>query len=139
VVAVSLDRREEDGVDEDEVTDDVVGTLLAREPLFHREPAGSTRAHFEEMTAPDFFEVGASGTTYGRDHVLDLVAARYERPQDEDLQVSELRHRHLGGRTHLVTYLLDQDGRITRRATIWERTADGTWRVIYHQGTPASG
>ena len=34
----------------------------------------------------------------------------------------------------LTTYTLDQAGRPTRRATIWEKSAVG-WRILYHQGT----
>ncbi len=43
--------------------------------------------------------------------------------------------RALGPATYLLTYLLDQAGRRTRRVTIWEKTANG-WRILYHQGTP---
>ncbi len=42
--------------------------------------------------------------------------------------------RQLGADTWLLTYLLDFAGRVTRRATVWERSA-GRWRVVYHQGT----
>jgi hypothetical protein len=41
----------------------------------------------------------------------------------------------LGPETYLITYTLLQDKqRLTRRATIWRRTADG-WKIVYHQGT----
>ncbi len=36
----------------------------------------------------------------------------------------------------MLTNLLQQGGRRTRRATVRERTPGG-WRVVYHQGTPA--
>ena len=39
----------------------VLAELIALEPLFHA-PGGMTRAEFEALTAPDFAEVGASGT-----------------------------------------------------------------------------
>ena len=32
-----------------------------------------------------------------------------------------------------MTYTLRQLERVTRRATIWERTSEG-WRILYHQG-----
>jgi hypothetical protein len=36
---------------------------------------------------------------------------------------------------YLLIYTLLQDReRVTRRATIWRRTADG-WKIVYHQGT----
>jgi hypothetical protein len=35
----------------------------------------------------------------------------------------------------LLTYtLLQNKQRLTRRATIWQRTAEG-WKIVYHQGT----
>ena len=33
-----------------------------------------------------------------------------------------------------LTYTLIQGARVTRRATIWRRTAEG-WKIVYHQGT----
>jgi hypothetical protein len=37
--------------------------------------------------------------------------------------------------TYLLTYTLLQDNqRLTRRATIWQKTPDG-WKIVYHQGT----
>jgi hypothetical protein len=33
--------------------------------------------------------------------------------------------------------MLDQAGRVTRRATIWQRT-NGQWQILYHQGTIVS-
>jgi len=41
----------------------------------------------------------------------------------------------LGPETYLLTYtLLQHKKRLTRRATIWQRTVDG-WKIVYHQGT----
>jgi len=45
--------------------------------------------------------------------------------------------RALGSDTYLLTYMLDQAGRVTRRATIWQRT-NGQWQILYHQGTIVS-
>lgn len=44
--------------------------------------------------------------------------------------------RRLSGAAWLATYLLRQDDRLSRRATLWERTPSG-WRASYHQGTLA--
>jgi len=38
-------------------------------------------------------------------------------------------------KNYLLTYTLVQDAtRVTRRATIWRRSAN-TWKIVYHQGT----
>jgi hypothetical protein len=46
---------------------------------------------------------------------------------------------------YLLTYTLkqaertlDQAGRITRRATVWQKRGEG-WRILYHQGTVVTG
>ncbi|WP_158717043.1 hypothetical protein [Streptomyces rimosus] len=36
------------------------------------------------MTAPGFWEVGASGRRYGRAHVLDVLEKRFSRPVAEE-------------------------------------------------------
>ena len=67
--------------------DDVLAELIAREPIFHRLELGTSRADFEAQTAPDFFEVGASGAIYDRETVwsrargaLRGTGVRGERP-----------------------------------------------------------
>jgi hypothetical protein len=113
---------------------DVLAELAAREPLFHRTGRGTGRAAFEAMTSDDFWEVGASGARYDREFVWSVLERRYADGAPDDWEVGELACRPLGGDTFLLTYLLRQGARLTRRATVWERTA-GDWRAIYHQGT----
>ncbi|GAB1817744.1 nuclear transport factor 2 family protein [Herbidospora sp. RD11066] len=110
--------------------------LRALEPIFHRVPAGAGRAVFEALTADDFFEVGASGRLYPREYVLDTLAERHSRPHDDPWEIADFAARRLDGDTWLVTYLLDQAGRLSRRSTIWTRT-DAGWIARYHQGTLA--
>lgn len=114
----------------------VLDELRRREPIFHNAAFGTTTAEFEHSTAPDYWEVGASGRRYSREFILreltksvpfvDAAAAGWES--------SEFGLRRLGPETYLLTYTLDQSGRRTRRSTIWQRTEDG-WRILYHQGT----
>ena len=112
--------------------------LRRREPIFHTREFGSTRADFEKTMAPDYWEVGASGRRYSREFELrtleenppvDAAAAGW-RSWDHGL-------RRLGPDTYLFTYTLLQVDRLTRRATIWQKTSEG-WRILYHQGTLAS-
>ena len=108
--------------------------LLQREPLFHRPEFGTTRADFERMTAPGFWEVGASGRRYSREFVLDVLEKRYENATTDVWELSDFHCLEIAANNYLATYKLDQGGRVTRRATIWRRTAEG-WQVVYHQGT----
>src|SRR5206468_12505831 len=52
---------------------DVEAELRDREPIFHRAAPGTARSEFAAMIADDYWEVGASGTAYGRDEVLDVL------------------------------------------------------------------
>lgn len=113
----------------------VLEELRQCEPIFHTERFGRTLADFERATAPDFWEVGASGRRYSRDFILKMRSK--EELVDADKtgwKASGFGLRRLGPDCYLLTYTLDQAGRLTRRATIWEKTAEG-WRILYHQGT----
>lgn len=111
--------------------------LAAREPIFHRPELGVSRAELEAQTAPDFWEVGASGKQYTRDFVLDTVERRYTDPDWNDLtwETRDFHCREVGAETYLLTYTLLESGRLlTRRATLWRRKLGG-WEILYHQGT----
>jgi hypothetical protein len=116
----------------------VLEQLRLREPIFHTPEFGSTRAGFEKATAPEYWETSASGRRYSREFILtnlekhppvDAAAAGW--------QCYDHALRRLGPDTFLLTYTLRQVERITRRATIWQSTAEG-WRILYHQGTIVS-
>jgi len=114
---------------------DVLEQLVAREPIFHRPEFGSSRADFERMTEPTFWEVGASGKRYSREEVLDELERRYRKPRKEEiLQPRGFHCQELSENVYLLTYVLLQGSRESRRATIWRSTAEG-WKILYHQGT----
>ena len=117
--------------DEDEVRE----ALRAREPIFHREPEGTGRDGFATLVSNDYWEVGATGRRYGRELVLDVVAARPPEPPGA-WTVDAFEVRRLDGDAWLATYVLRQGSRCTRRATVWRR-GDGAWVALYHQGTLA--
>ena len=112
----------------------VADELLAMEPIFHRSESGTTRVDFERLMDAAFHEVGASGRRYDRAFVLDELERRHREPVAERWQVSEFRCDGIAADTWLATYTLDQDGRLSRRATIWRQTPGG-WKIVYHQGT----
>jgi hypothetical protein len=116
----------------------VLAELIAREPIFHRPELGTTRADFENMVEPDFWEVGASGRRYGRTEVLDLLEQRHQAPHDDPWETSDFQCREIAPDAYLLTYTLRQNARVTRRSTLWRRR-DGGWRIAYHQGTLVEG
>jgi hypothetical protein len=109
------------------------------EPIFHTKVFGLPAAERERMIAPGFWEVGASGRRYSREFILRLLAE--DPPVDAEAagwRCWDFGLRRLGPDVYLLTYTLDQAGRITRRATVWQNTA-GDWRILYHQGTVVTG
>lgn len=117
----------------------VLEELRRREPIFHTPEFGTTQADFAEAMAPDYWEVGASGKRYDRAFIL--LHLEQSPPVDAaSAGWTSYGHglRRLGPDTYLFTYTLCQGERVTRRATIWRKTPQG-WRILYHQGTIASG
>jgi hypothetical protein len=115
----------------------VLDELRRREPIFHRPELGTTRADFEVQTAGDFWEVGASGRRYGRELVWKTLEERYADPDHsagDAWEATDFLCREIARNTYLLTYTLRQGVRLTRRLTVWRRSA-GAWQIVYHQGT----
>src|SRR3954447_12478241 len=108
--------------------------LLGYEPIFHNVAFGNTREDYERRMSEDYWQVGASGRIYERDAVIESVVERGKVPGDEHWVISGPCCRQLGDHTFGLSYQLDQDGRITRRLTVWRRGVGG-WHILYHQGT----
>jgi hypothetical protein len=115
--------------------ENILEELKRREPIFHREEFGRTRADFEKMMDKDFWEVGASGTIYTKDVVLNELEERYSKPYEENWQTKDFKCQPLAENVYLLTYtLIQNNNRETRRSTIW-KFEDTAWKIVYHQGT----
>ena len=113
----------------------ILDELAAQEPIFHRPAHAATMQDFDRLMAPDYWEIGASGKRYTRAFILHTLADNP--PVDAataNWQASDFHLRRVSPDTYLLTYTLDQVGRLTRRATIWRSTSGG-WQILYHQGT----
>jgi len=117
----------------------ILQELRNREPIFHRPEAGTARADFGRMTDEGFWEVGATGRRYSREHVLDVLTGRRESASHLELEDTweaiDFACRELGANTYLLTYTLLQGRRRTRRASVWRRCAGEDWKILFHQGT----
>ena len=98
--------------------------LMRREPIFHRPEFGASREHFEKMTAPEFWEVGASGRRYSREFVLETLDKRYKAAFKDCWEIRDFHCLEIAADNFLVTYTLVQGPRLSRRSTIWRRTPD---------------
>jgi hypothetical protein len=113
----------------------ILAALAAREPIFHHPEFGTSRESLEPMMADDFWETGASGRRYSREFVLDELMRRSKTPHEDVWETSDFFCRRLAADMYLLTYTpLQQGSRLTRRASIWQKT-DDDWKVVYHQGT----
>jgi len=117
----------------------ILEELRQQEPIFHRPAFAATAADFAALTAPTYWEVGASGRRYTRDFILQHLA---ENPPVDaataNWRTSGFALQALSPDTYLLTYTLKQADRFTRRATLWHRTSQG-WQILYHQGTLIRG
>lgn len=120
--------------------DEVLRKLQPLEPIFHTQAFGMTEAARELRVAPEYWEVGASGRRYSRHFIMKGLAQKTPIDAAQAAwRCSDFGLRQLGpGSTYLLTYTLDQAGRITRRATVWQKTGDN-WQILYHQGTMVTG
>jgi len=109
----------------------ILDDLRRREPIFHRH-------EFPTVMSPDYWEVGASGRCYTRALILETLA---QHPPvdaaDANWQATGFAIQALAPDTYLLTYILNQNPRLTRRSTIWRNTPEG-WQILYHQGTITS-
>ncbi|OJY69458.1 MULTISPECIES: hypothetical protein [unclassified Rhizobium] len=120
----------------DQQLDEILKALCAREPLFHRREFGTSRADLERIIDDAFWEIGASGSIYRRDFVIETLLERYSRgPEPHDWPCRDFSLTPLAMDLFLLSYILEEPRRVTRRSTIWRSTNEG-WKVVFHQGTP---
>jgi hypothetical protein len=83
-----------------------------------------------ELLAEGFREFGASGKTYEKPEVIALLLRANPRIAEfRDLAIVELCEGVV-----LLTYRAIDASRSTNRSSIWRRT-EGTWQLVFHQGT----
>ena len=113
---------------------ELLDLLQALEPIYHAACPQATVEDFERLVAAGFWETGASGRIYDRAFALAALKNRPATPDAAMWQTSDYAVQVLTPEICLLTYTLQQPGRITRRMTIWQ-CIQGQWQAIYHQGT----
>lgn len=111
--------------------------LVRLENRVHWPEVATPRAEMARWFAEDFWEVGASGRKFTLAVVLNVLEKRAAAGASRELRtISDVGCRALAADTFLLTYLLEQPDRVTRRSSVWRRTREG-WRMLHHQGTIA--
>jgi hypothetical protein len=116
----------------------ILAELKTLEPLVYAADIGKKRAYFEQLLAPEFWEIGASGNQYSREFVLAELEKRQQNPREEVWHTSGHHLQQLSDSDFLMTYTLHQPTRLSRRASIWRKYAT-RWMLVYHQGTVVQG
>jgi hypothetical protein len=124
--------RSEPWLESDPALAPVLDELRNCEPIFHR---GLGLDEIARQLPPDYWEVGAGGRRYSREHVLDVLRDRFAHPIDDPWETSQFGCREVGPDTYLLTYTLQQADRVTRRVTAWRRAENREWKILFHQGT----
>lgn len=89
------------------------------------------RQEVERLLHPQFFEFGASGTTWEREAI---AAALLQTTPGDAVEAHNLRPLGLSPDVILLTYRTEHDGSSALRSSVWVRD-DGEWRLRFHQGT----
>lgn len=117
----------------------ILNQLAMREPIFHHpDKFGKTEQDIEDQMCEEFWEVGASGSAYSKQDVIEALLERYNDSGYQDIwETSDFKLTQIAPDNYLLTYnLIQNKTRRTRRSTIW-RKVNGQWKILYHQGTIA--
>lgn len=116
------------GLDERDSAEAVIG--LEEELLTPEVRADRDRV--AALLHPDFVEFGSSGREWDRAGIISALA---EDPGDRRRMV-DARVTPMSSYSVLLTYrVLGDPGSL--RSSVWQREADGRWRLRFHQGTAA--
>ena len=122
-----------------ECSAEIAAMLLRNEQSLLDPAVRRDREQVQALLAEDFEEFGASGRTWTRDEIAQLLATEtYDPPRME-----AFRCRSIATGVALVTYRTVRTDagtglhRIVNRSSIWIEK-DGRWQIRFHQGTPAN-
>ena len=114
------------------VTDELAPVIELELALTSRRVRRSV-ALVDELLAPEYREIGASGRYWTTAEALQALAAE---PSDDPgtAEVTEMQGTVLGPALVLLTYVSSRNGRHARSSFLWVRS-DGASRLVFHQGT----
>lgn len=121
------------------MTEDLQSLIVQYERQLHRAEIRSQKIAIEKLLHRDFYEIGRSGKRYGRQQVIDSLLAETDRQQitSEEFALMQIESGAL-----LLTYrtfIQSPSGEKTHRTlrtSLWIRSEDDRWQMIFHQGTP---
>jgi hypothetical protein len=97
-------------------------------------PVRRSAHQVDELLDPDFREIGSSGRLWTRAEMMSALAGELSEEAGA-IEATEMAGVLVGPELVLLTYVSDRRGRRVRRSSLWRLSA-GSWRLLYHQGTP---
>lgn len=113
---------------------DLAAHLLGLEQSLMQRATRRSAEKLKSLIHADFQEIGASGRTY---NLADLIATLAAESDGPAATISNFTVQSLSPNIALVTYRTDLTGAARLRSSIWRREG-GTWKLMFHQGTPAA-
>lgn len=117
-----------------DMTADDLDLLRRLEESLWRPETRWDREHMERVLAPEFVEFGRSGRIWSRDQILAAAPI----PLEVRLPLPAFHVTFPSEDVALVTYRSDvvqPEPSQANRSSLWRRES-GTWRLVFHQGTP---
>lgn len=103
--------------------------LVELEVSLHTSEVRNSREKLDSLLSDDFMEIGASGTTYDKEQIINSLLK--EAPSE--INAKEFEFRKLSNELSQLVYR-SESTRCAIRSSIW-RLEDGQWRMLFHQGT----
>lgn len=112
--------------------DDLAGTIRELEERLLTQDVRSSRRALDDLLADDFVEIGASGTVYNKDSIIDSLLTETH----IEIAVSDFNVREMSINQAQATYVATNidTGAVVRRSSVW-RYQHGIWLMAFHRGT----
>lgn len=120
-----------------EAEESVLHTLKRLEESLYRPLTRFDPEYMEELLASDFVEMGSSGRIWARHQIIRTQPV----PIAAKLPLPEFGVHLVTDEVALVTYRTEMGvdfKEAANRSSIWRRGRDGTWKLVFHQGTPTT-
>jgi hypothetical protein len=114
--------------------------LLALETELQTASSRRSEDRLRDLLAEDFFEFGRSGRSYSFADILANLTAETTAMQTsvEGFSVSLLSDTVALATYRGIRFQEDGSTQRTNRSSVWRAEADGSWRMVFHQGTPTA-
>jgi len=85
----------------------------------------------KKIISKDFIEYGSSGKIYNYDDTVNFLSTK-----SNEYKMIEIKTQQLSDDVVLSTFVAEKNSIKTLRSSIW-KNENGTWKIIFHQGTVA--